>query len=386
MKFTEIKKEKNKKIIAFILTAVIAILTVATAAGYNFGYNLYIDEEYVGSFASAKEASDIIEIIKAEDGIDFSDKSEIVFGLMTRADFTEEEEACFNVKAADSRYCEGYVLFIDGEKVFAVETLEEAEEIKNEVLSYYSEEDAVRVEFTRKSRIKKDYVLKGSFSEKAEALELLSGIADVETVIITKENEVIPCETREIATDELYEGCSRVIEEGSDGEAYIEHTTLKINGETISEYDSKKYTVKEMKNRVIEKGTKKAPEGITKGFFINPSEGVLTSPFGPRWGRMHKGIDISDAEGTPIYASDGGKVTYSGWMDGYGYLIVIDHGNRYKTYYAHCSALHAEEGEYVTQGQHIADMGSTGRSTGTHLHFEVRYDDVPEDPEKYVNY
>ena len=98
----------------------------------------------------------------------------------------------------------------------------------------------------------------------------------------------------------------------------------------------------------------------------------------------HSGIDIGNSYGTSIYASDGGTVTYSGWMSGYGYLIIIDHGNGYQTYYGHNSSLVASLGQKVHKGQLIARMGSTGRSTGNHCHFGVKFNGTFVNPLNYL--
>jgi murein DD-endopeptidase MepM/ murein hydrolase activator NlpD len=107
--------------------------------------------------------------------------------------------------------------------------------------------------------------------------------------------------------------------------------------------------------------------------FIWPTDGVFTSGYGWRWGRMHKGIDLANNVGTPIRAVQDGVVSFSGWDDGgYGYLVKISHADGTITVYGHNSSLLVREGEQVRQGQTISLMGSTGRSTGPHLHFEVR--------------
>jgi len=108
------------------------------------------------------------------------------------------------------------------------------------------------------------------------------------------------------------------------------------------------------------------------GGWIWPAQGVLSSGYGWRWGRMHKGIDVANAVGTPIVAASAGRVTFSGWNDGgYGYVIEITHPDGTMSRYGHNSALLVREGEEVRQGQVISQMGSTGRSTGPHLHFEI---------------
>jgi murein DD-endopeptidase MepM/ murein hydrolase activator NlpD len=117
---------------------------------------------------------------------------------------------------------------------------------------------------------------------------------------------------------------------------------------------------------------------------IWPVAGPITSPFGMRWGRLHPGIDIGASMGTPIHAAASGTVVYAGWMTGYGNLTVIDHGGGIATAYGHQSKLDVSVGQQVTQGQEIGLIGSTGFSTGPHLHFEVRVNGVPVDPMGYL--
>ncbi len=129
---------------------------------------------------------------------------------------------------------------------------------------------------------------------------------------------------------------------------------------------------------------------------IWPTRGWVTSDFGDsrgfgrrssgghRFGRMHEGIDIAAPKGTPIMASGDGFVTYVGYRAGYGNTIVIDHGNGISSVYAHCSAVFVNEGNRVSRGMIIAAVGNTGRSTGPHLHYEVRVDGVPVNPMQYI--
>lgn len=116
-------------------------------------------------------------------------------------------------------------------------------------------------------------------------------------------------------------------------------------------------------------------------------QGVITSGYGPRrlFGRsFHKGVDFGAPTGTPIYATGAGVVSYSGWRTGYGKLVEIDHGNGYVTRYGHASRLLVEVGEQVQANQHIAAVGSTGDSTGPHLHYEVLYQNQHKNPATYL--
>lgn len=122
-----------------------------------------------------------------------------------------------------------------------------------------------------------------------------------------------------------------------------------------------------------------APRG--SGQFVWPTQGRLTDPFGYVRNRWHTGIDISNSQGTHVFAADRGYVRQAGWTQmGYGVLVIIDHGNGYWTYYGHLSAVWIYAGQYVEKGQWIGNIGSTGRSTGSHLHFEIRREKEPVNP------
>lgn len=114
-----------------------------------------------------------------------------------------------------------------------------------------------------------------------------------------------------------------------------------------------------------------------------PSAGVVTSNYGWRWFRMHNGMDVAGPVGTAIKAVKEGRVVYSGWMGGYGYAVDVEHANGLRTRYAHCSALKVSVGQSVARGQTIAAMGSTGHSTGPHLHFEVHQNGRAVDPRRF---
>ena len=120
---------------------------------------------------------------------------------------------------------------------------------------------------------------------------------------------------------------------------------------------------------------------------VKPVSGIITSRFGNRESIRsygHTGLDIAAPAGTPIKAAADGKVTFSGYSGGYGYVVKMSHGNGIETYYGHCSALYVSAGEKVEAGDTIAAVGSTGNSTGNHLHFEVRVNGQEVNPQNYL--
>lgn len=121
----------------------------------------------------------------------------------------------------------------------------------------------------------------------------------------------------------------------------------------------------------------------TKGFAW-PIRGRITSPYGPRWGGFHTGMDIDCRTGDPIGASKAGRVIASEWGGGYGNMVIIDHGNGVTTLYAHMSRRSVGQGEHVDQRERVGACGATGNATGDHLHFEVRIDGQHRNPRYFL--
>ncbi|WP_205324234.1 M23 family metallopeptidase [Glycomyces sp. YM15] len=112
---------------------------------------------------------------------------------------------------------------------------------------------------------------------------------------------------------------------------------------------------------------------------------TITSLFGQRWGRNHNGVDFDAETGDPVYAAYPGTVTHAGWETGFGNLVIIDHGDGVETYYAHNSEILVSEGDWVDAGSRIANAGNTGRSFGSHVHFEVHVNGEPVEPLRYLS-
>lgn len=178
---------------------------------------------------------------------------------------------------------------------------------------------------------------------------------------------------------DLYQGDYKVTSKGEYGKADVMAKATYVNGEETERTILSSVTLKEPVTEYRLRGTKVRPTWMPTGSFRWPTSGRISSYFGGRkspggiGSTNHKGIDIAVPRGTPIYAADGGTVTYSGWMSGYGYLVQIDHGNGYVTRYGHNSSLTVNVGQHVYKGQQVARAGSTGNSTGNHCHFEMSY-------------
>ena len=190
-----------------------------------------------------------------------------------------------------------------------------------------------------------------------------------------------------VLSEDLYDDQTVVKTKGETGLKTTTYEVTCVNGQ-----ETARRTLQEKQNRapvtqVSVKGTKTraSAAGTATGYFLWPTPTLtsITSGYGARWGSFHYGLDLSgaNATGQPIYAADGGTVVTAGFdAGGYGNYVVIDHGNGFESIYGHASKLLVSQGEKVAQGQLIALVGSTGRSTGAHCHFEVHKNGAKMNP------
>lgn len=203
----------------------------------------------------------------------------------------------------------------------------------------------------------------------------------VQTVEIATYPEPIAYQTEYEDTNTLYKGETNTKVQGVNGERSVTARITRQNGIQVAATVLSSEIISEPTTAVILRGTKERPSTVGTGNLRYPVSGFrLTSKFGPRWGRMHYGLDLACPVGTRVNAADGGTVIFSGYSGSLGYVVKINHGNGMVTFYAHCSKLLVKKGDKVYQGQHIANSGNTGRSTGPHCHFQVEMNGVPKNP------
>ena len=186
----------------------------------------------------------------------------------------------------------------------------------------------------------------------------------------------------------MFTGEQRIIQEGTAGEEAVLARVVKRCGVTVASTDLSAVTTTEAVPLIVGTGAQPKPQLPDGCLFLWPVRGPITSDYGYRFifgeTNFHRGVDIAAPSGTAINAAADGVVLFAGEKGTYGNLVIVSHQNGFVTYYAHCSKLLVEAGETVTQGQPVAAVGSTGRSTGPHLHFEVRYQNSPIDPLLYL--
>lgn len=292
-----------------------------------------------------------------------------------------------------------WYIMVDGKEAALVDSRETAEAVLEDVVDTCCRGDSqvLDVEIREETSAKKMELHLGDdppdvlTAEQAEQKLLGDDKAEGYLTVITTEEQK---EKEDIEIPEEYQpeaslavGETKVASEGSAGTKEVTKRVTKENGQPVAETVVEESVIEAPEEKVILAGTK-LPAGYQSSLYEEPglsydegavygklyrpvSGGTISSGFGARWGRIHHGLDLALPQGSEIYAADAGKVYFAGWSNGYGNLIKIDHGNGMQTYYAHCSQLLASQGQEVQRGEKIALAGSTGRSTGPHLHFEV---------------
>ncbi len=212
-------------------------------------------------------------------------------------------------------------------------------------------------------------------------------------VIINLENSVtesIPFKTQNINDSQMYRSQKKVVKPGVPGEKKVTYDIVLENGLQVSMKVAKTEIIKAPVNRVVRIGTKTTVSrggsrnyGVVSGKRISSNFGWRTHPISGKKS-FHDGVDIAANHGTGVYAYSAGRVSFAGWNGGYGKVIFIDHGNGLQTRYAHLSATSVRVGQRVSAGEKIGAVGSTGNSTGPHLHFEVLQNGSLKNPFNYI--
>ena len=279
-----------------------------------------------------------------------------------------------------------YVLKVEGEVVGAADDQAVIFEVLDSILEEYSSETTTSVRFVSDISITPQVVSEDIVKDHDALLDLLTpenedAVLVVESTQSEMRIEEIPFETVYVEDDTLYEDEREVVTEGRAGVMLIPETIVRLGGVEQSREAEHEFMLLPVTEEIAI-GT--IPREAERAY-IWPADGPVASGFGPRnisiGSRNHRGIDISGSLGQAIYAADYGVVVFSGWNSGgFGYMVRILHDNGDETLYAHCSQLLVSYGDQVYQGQTIALMGSTGTSTGVHLHFEIIIDGIQVNP------
>lgn len=308
-----------------IVAIALFIIIMIVLFKFNLVCEVTIAGETVGYIANKSEFEEKIEnIINKEEEAKLyttiQDMPEYKFKLVDKSEQTNEESILAKLEENSETTYKLYAVTLDGEEKTVLASLEEAEKIVDEMTEKYEDD-----------------------------LELDIGIVDVITT--DKEDE----------------------------------STIKVAKKTLNSNIEEK--IEEIEEEIAKQ--KEIESHTVQGVYleVTPVSGIITSRFGSRESIRsygHTGLDIAAPSGTPIKAAADGEVTFAGYSGGYGYVVKMSHGNGIETYYAHCSQLYVSSGDKIEAGDIIAAVGSTGNSTGNHLHFEVLVDGSEIDPQNYL--
>ena len=328
-----IHTKRSMKLIVLISLALLIILGIVTSF-YKISYSVSIDGEMVGYTDNKSKLQSQIN--------DYIENGENENTAFVQVDNLPEYNICLLKRDVNS----------DDGKIF--------DTIKSGGTTYY------RYYAILENQEEKTYV--SNFSDAEDIVNKLKekNSSNIENITISEkyETELKDMTTVDEAVDKLYIEPKKVVV------ASNKKTSSKTSSGTV--------------NTATNISGTKVSLGVS---LVRPVSGIISSRFGARSSirsSAHTGLDIATSTGTPVVAAASGTVTFSGWKGSYGYLMVITHSNGVQTYYGHCNKLYYQAGATVSQGQTIATVGSTGNSTGPHLHFETRVNGVAYNPQNYL--
>lgn len=381
-------------------------------------YHIYNSGEYLGAVTDGDSVKMAVEEKISEVEQDYED-----FTLQPNKDFIVLEEQVFKTdtkgeKEVMAQVADGlniqasaFALVTDGETtVYLKDKASYDETLRQLKLAYATPEELKEWETNEASDKPLPELAKGEsritdlfFTEKVFGLTKQVAPEKVmtvdEAVAFLLENEKVSVNVRkeqkvakaiahksiEKEDKELLVGKTKVKEQGKDGQKELTFAVQEENGKEIERTQTGEQITAEPIDEIILNGTKPLPV-IGTGKFAWPADGgYISSGRGERWGRLHNGIDIARPDTLAIKSADHGIVKAAGAAGTFGNRVVVDHQNGYETIYAHLSKIDVKTGDKVPKGTKLGDMGTTGRSTGIHLHFEVSLNGTTQNPLNYVN-
>lgn len=355
----------KRRLSAIISIAAVLVLVAAIfSKNYKVAYKVTLDGNVIGYVSDKDEFSCMVtnQVLKQENDnmelVVLNSVPEYSATLVSANESTDESSIIKLLKLKAEVTYKLYAVTLDGEDKAYVDTMEEAQEEVNKLSEQYGE------------KIESEFGIREVYTN--NSLEY----KNMKYATIAKLDDSIDADIK--AKEEAAAEAARIEAEKKAAEQAEARRKAAIQREEESS-SSYNYVETEELNDVD-------VNGIT--FAVAPVSGHISSRFGVNESvrnHTHKGLDIAASNGTSISAVADGTVDYARFNSGgYGYLVIISHGNGVQTYYAHCSKLFVSEGDTVSAGDVIAAVGSTGHSTGNHLHFEVRIDGQQVNPQRYV--
>lgn len=371
------------------------------ASGYGV-YEVYINDKTVGYVQDKDEGKEAFNDLKNDindrfNNVDMS-KEKLTYKKIKDTDvkLSNLAEIKSTIMSSLNNNVNVIKLLVGDDEVGYIANKEEGKKVLEKVAEHYIEENKI----DNNSLISVEVNTNLKYIEEKTSISNTMPIEDIAAKIIklneesdnplveveihSKSKEVIKTIPSTIInpTSDLYIGDSKVIK-GTYGQKEVINKVTFINDKKVAVKELEERVLVPTKDTIIQQGTKNPiSAGVT--FLMRPSRGSISSGYGSRWGGTHHGIDIVGNIGDPIKSALGGVVKETAYSNVYGNMIILSHGNGIETVYGHCSKVIVKPGETIKKGDVIGKIGSTGRSTGPHLHFELRVNGKAIDPSKYI--
>lgn len=430
---------------SFLLYFII-FLALCFSMQLDFGYRVVVNGKSFGVIGSQKMAKNAVfgaydKIVEAK-GPDYKfEKASFHLVPVSRHKLISEELMKNNISTAFDGMVPAYGIVVDSKVVTALTSEEDAKLALSEIEAKYKN-DNNEAHFANQVTVEQCRVPEAMIVSKEDALQVLNGTKDallthtvqagetfssialsygvgtqqlmdanpeivperlqmgakiliaapqplisVETTEVITVRERIPYQVVERNDNTLYKGTRKTLTEGVSGKKDVVYQVTKVNNSVTKKTALSETVISNPVTEVVAVGTKPKPKTAPTGVLARPYYGTVTARFGSRgsrWATTHTGIDYAGRTGDAIKAADGGTVTFAGWNGSYGKMVKISHGNGLETWYAHMSSIKVSAGTKVAKGAVIGGLGSTGNTTGPHLHFEVRKNGVAKNPSNYV--
>ncbi|HEY8530116.1 MAG TPA: M23 family metallopeptidase [Paenibacillaceae bacterium] len=379
----------------------------ASLETYPVGVKLFIDGKLVGVVRDEKTANALLERVKDRytDGLEPAGKPEVKV-LSYQANGPDGGEGSSGGNAGgDAKPAPGRQLLSVGfvETVSVVQAEISADQVQDpeELYKKLVTGNSTPVKYTvqpgdcisciaQKLNVPKELIyrnnpwIENDLIRVGDELDLTQEkpLLNVETAELVTKKEAIQPQVIYQDNNRMIKGQTKVISQGKPGQKLVTYRVVKLNGQPVEKEQLNVQVLVPAEPKIIARGTR-VVRGVGTGKFAMPVlNWRITSNYGQRWGRLHKGIDIVGNRN--IMAADSGVVEFAGKKNGLGNTIIIDHKNGFKTVYGHLSKISVKKGQAVEKGQVIGIMGSTGNSTGVHLHFEIHLNGRVKNPKNYL--
>ena len=381
------------KVISLLLVIVLSFIVTFVSCGITLGLKVVYNGEAIGVVRSPEAFDKAVAYIEANTqhlkvGAAIEDAS-FALTFTLRDKFLSKNQLADAIAENTEEIANANILYVNDKPIVFTDLQNVEELIEKSRCRYYIDGAENKAEFIDAVRLEKVFAYANRVDDDEQVKEIIQNL-NVKTVSKVSFESPIAFSTKTVSTGAQYIGYSKITTPGKQGLASKTELVETVNGNESSREVLKNEVLVQPVTQVVLKGTAinmasatEKAQAQSAGLILPLNTYVYISAY---WGdgRNHKAIDFAGRRGTAIFAAQSGVVTCAGYRGNYGYLVEIDHGNGLVTRYAHCDALCVRVGQNVRQGQQIATMGNTGRSTGDHLHFEVLKNGTQVNPHPYL--